>query len=71
MKRWILPAAAVGAAVFLMTRRGRRLRERVTESVGDWGEMVLHSSQRVQDLLGDLQAGVSRFNQVLEKVSNQ
>ncbi len=69
MKRWILPAAAVGVVIFLMTRPGRELQEEISDNFGDWMDTVLRASNRVQHTLAQVQRTLERCNRSLEQAA--
>lgn len=70
MKSWILPAIAVGAVVFLMTKRGRELQDEFSDNFGDWLDSIIRSSRRLQQTLEHLQTAVERGSRILEKVAD-
>lgn len=70
MKRWILPAVAIGTAVFLMTRQGRDLQDRIASNVSDWCDDLIRSNRNVQDKLGQFQTALERFNRVMREVTD-
>ena len=69
MKRWILPAAAVGVVIFLMTRPGRELQEEISDNFGDWMDTVLRSSTHLQHTLAQVQRALERCNRSLEQAA--
>lgn len=70
MKTWILPAIAVGAVVFLMTKPGRELQEQISDNFGDWADNLIRSNHRLLQTLSRLQTVVERFNRTLQQVSD-
>ena len=69
MKAWILPAVAVGAVVFLMSKPGRELQEQIGDNLGDWADDLVRSNRRLQQTLSQLQTLLERCNRTLEHVS--
>jgi hypothetical protein len=70
MKRWILPAVAVGTAVFLMTRQGRDLQDRIASNLNDWCDDLIRSNRNVQDKLAQLQSALEHFNRAMREVTD-
>lgn len=69
MKKWVLPTIAVGGVVFLMTRPGRELQERISENYEDWVEALMRSNHRLQQTLNDVHGVLERFNRTLKQVA--
>ena len=69
MKSWILPSIAIGAVVFLMTRRGRELQEQVSDNFCDWADNLVRTNHRVHDTLSQVQALLDHFNRSLQQAS--
>ena len=69
MKSWILPAIAVTAVIFLMSKPGRELQEQISDNLGDWADDLMRSNQRLQKSLGQLQSLLDRCNRTLEQVA--
>ncbi|MGH9394560.1 MAG: hypothetical protein ACRD1E_10355, partial [Terriglobales bacterium] len=70
MKSWILPAIAVGAVIFLMTRPGRELQEQINDNLGDWVDTVVRSNRRLQQTLGRVQSVLDRCTRTLEQAAS-
>lgn len=69
MKKWILPTLAVGVVVFLMTRQGRELQDKISDNFGDWIDNLERSGQRLSDTLEKVQAVLARCNRTLEQIA--
>jgi hypothetical protein len=67
MKPWILPALAVGAVVFLLTKPGRDLQEEIGDHFEDWVDGLIRSNHRLQQTLGRVQTVLERCNRTLEQ----
>ncbi|TAN22021.1 MAG: YtxH domain-containing protein [Acidobacteria bacterium] len=69
MKKWILPTLAVGVVVFLMTRQGRELQDKISDNFGDWIDNLERSGQRLSDTLEKVQSVLARCNRTLEQIA--
>ncbi|MGH9535515.1 MAG: hypothetical protein ACRD2E_11730 [Terriglobales bacterium] len=67
MKRWIIPAIAVGVAIFLLTERGRDAQDKVSSNLGDWVDKLLRINQAVQDKLQKAQGALEHFDRALHE----
>jgi len=70
MKTWILPALAVGAVIFLMTRPGRELQEQISDNLGDWVDTVVRSNRRFQETLSQVQSVLDRCTRTLQQAAS-
>ncbi len=70
MKRWILPAVAVGVGVFLMTDKGRRTQEHLAESFHGWCDSLVHFNETLQQRLGQAHSTLEQFNRALQGLSS-
>ena len=69
MKSWILPAIAVGAVVFLMSKPGRELQEEIGDNIGDWADNLIRSTTRLQRTLSQVQTMLDRCARSLQQVA--
>lgn len=70
MKRWILPALAVGGLGWLLlTDSGREVREKLSDHTEDWQDNLLHFSSRLQQKLDAVQSGLEQFQHALRQGS--
>jgi hypothetical protein len=69
MKTWILPAIAVAAVVFLMTRPGRELQDQIGDNFDDWTDTVARSAHRLQLTLRQVETVLDRVNRTLQQAS--
>lgn len=69
MKKWILPTLAVGVVIFLMTRQGRELQDKISDNFGDWVDNLERSGHRLSDTLEKVQAALARCNRTLEQIA--
>lgn len=67
MKRWLIPAVAIGIAVFLLTDKGRETQERLSSNVGDWVDKLLRINEKVQEKLQQTQSALEHFSRALQE----
>ncbi|HWG36189.1 MAG TPA: hypothetical protein VN690_00585 [Terriglobales bacterium] len=70
MRTWVLPALAVGAVIFLMTRPGRELQEQIGDNIGDWVDTVVRSNRRLQATLSQVQTVLDRCARTLQEAAS-
>lgn len=70
MNRWIIPAIAVGVAIFLLTERGRNAQDKVSSNLSDWVEKLLHVNEAVQDKLQKAQSALEHFDRALHETQH-
>ncbi len=69
MKRWIVPAAAVGVTVFLMTDRGRKVQKKVIAQLDGWLNRLQNVSETLQDRLEKVHGAVENVHRALQRIA--
>jgi len=69
MKRWIVPAAAVGVTVFLMTDRGRQVQKRVVAQLDGWLNRLQNVSGTLQERLEQVHGAVDNVHRALQRIA--
>ncbi|MHB8734567.1 MAG: hypothetical protein ACYC6M_04620 [Terriglobales bacterium] len=69
MKRWIVPAAAVGVTVFLMTDRGRKVQKKVIAQLDGWLNRLQNVSETLQDRLEKVHGAVENVPRALQRIA--
>ncbi|HZT74956.1 MAG TPA: YtxH domain-containing protein [Terriglobales bacterium] len=67
MKRWVIPAVAIGIAIFLLTDKGRETQEKLSTNVGDWVDKLLRINETVQEKLQQTQSALEHFSHALRE----
>ncbi|MGH9540504.1 MAG: hypothetical protein ACRD2H_01305 [Terriglobales bacterium] len=67
MKRWVIPAVAIGIAIFLLTDTGRETQEKLSTNVGDWVDKLLRINEKVQEKLQQTQSALEHFSRALQE----
>jgi len=69
MKRWIVPAAAVGVTVFLMTDRGRKVQKKVIAQLDGWLNRLQNVSETLQERLEKVHGAVENVHRALQRIA--
>ena len=69
MKRWIVPAAAVGVTVFLLTDRGRKVQKRVVAQLDGWLDRLQNVSGTLQERLEQVHGAVDNVHRALQRIA--
>ncbi len=68
MKRWILPALALGGVGWLLlSERGREVREKFSDQTEDWQDNLIRFSGHLQRKLEAVQSGLEQFQQAMRQ----